>query len=201
MDIESDLIRRAQEGDREAQGSIYRKCFDGVYKYAYWNTGSREEAEDLCEETFYRVLKHLGSYDEEKASLRSWVMRIAHNLVVDRHRRRARRPEAELDEGLAAPTDITGGIEAEELRETVKLAMRELTPEQRQVLQMKYFLEMSNAEVAQTLGKREGAVNALQHRALRKMGGLLEKEGWGPQPGKAPAGGGAEEEDDDGRTT
>lgn len=145
-----------------------------MYKYAYWNTGSREEAEDLCEETFYRVLKHIGRYDESKSSFRSWVMRIAHNLVVDRYRHRARRPEAELDEGLAAPGDVTSGMEAKELRAVIEEAMLGLTLEQRQVLQMKYFLEMSNAEVAKALGKREGAVNALQHRALRKMGGLLE---------------------------
>ena len=181
MDIESELVRRAQEGDEEALGSIYRECFDGVYKYAYWNTGSREEAEDLSEETFYRVLKHIGRYDEEKASFRSWVMRIAHNLVVDRHRFKARHPEAELDEALASPEDITGSLEARESREGLLEAMQGLTLEQRQVLQMKYFLEMSNAEVARALGKREGAINALQHRALRKMGGILEKEGLGKQ--------------------
>ncbi len=52
MDIESELVRRAQEGDEEALGSIYRECFDGVYKYAYWNTGSREEAEDIARRPF-----------------------------------------------------------------------------------------------------------------------------------------------------
>ena len=195
MDIESDLIRRAQEGDEGALGSIYRECFDGVYKYAYWNTGSREEAEDLCEETFYRVLKHIGRYDEAKASFRSWVMRIAHNLVVDRHRHRARHPEVELDERLAAPGDISSEVEAEESREVLLKAMQELTMEQRQVLQMKYFLQMSNAETARALGKREGAINALQHRALRRMGGLLEEQGLGRVPDR-PAGPGETEEDD-----
>jgi RNA polymerase sigma-70 factor (ECF subfamily) len=179
LDIESDLIRRAREGDEEALGSIYREYFDGVYKYAYWNTGSREEAEDISEETFYRVLKHIGGYDEAKASLRSWVMRIAHNLVVDHHRHRARHPQAELDETLAESVDIGGELEAEESRGALHKAMQELTLEQRQVLQMKYFLQMSNAEAARALGKREGAINALQHRALRRMGGLLEKQGLG----------------------
>jgi RNA polymerase sigma factor (sigma-70 family) len=179
LDIESDLIRRAREGDEEALGSIYREHFDGVYRYAYWNTGSREEAEDISEETFYRVLKHIGGYDESKASLRSWVMRIAHNLVVDHHRHRARHPQAELDETLAAPVDIGGELEAEESRGALLEAMQRLTLEQRQVLQMKYFLQMSNTEAARALGKREGAINALQHRALRRMGGLLEKQGLG----------------------
>lgn len=197
MDIESDLIRRAREGDEEALGSIYREHFDGVYKYAYWNTGSREEAEDISEETFYRVLKHIGSYDEGKASLRSWVMRIAHNLVVDHHRHRARHPQAELDETLAASVDVGSEVEAEERRAALLKAMQGLTLEQRQVLQMKYFLQMSNAEVARALGKREGAINALQHRALRKMGGLLEKQGLG-KPADEPAGPrGYDEEDGD----
>jgi RNA polymerase sigma-70 factor, ECF subfamily len=188
LDIESDVIRRAQGGDQDALGTVYRESFDDVYKYAYWNTGSREDAEDLCEETFYRVLKHIGRYDESRSSFRSWVMRIAHNLVVDRYRHKSRRPETGLDEQMAAPDDVTSGMEAKELRGAIDEAMRGLTLEQRQVLQMKYFLDMSNAEVAGALGKREGAVNALQHRALRKMGGLLEGKGLGkPVPGSRAA--------------
>lgn len=154
--IDNELIRRDQSGDREAFGEIYRGYFDDVYKYLYWNVGSREEAEGLSEEVFYRALKFIGKYDEDRASIRSWVMRIAHNLLVDHYRHRARHPQVELAQEVEAPGDITSGLEEEERARLLRQAMEELTLEQRQALQMKYFLQMSNAEVDRTIGRREG---------------------------------------------
>lgn len=177
MELDPETIRKASEGDREAFASIYHRYFDDVYKFIYWNTGSREEAEDLTEEVFYRVLKYIDRYEEKKASFKSWIFRIARNLVIDHFRSSSRRTRAELDERAEEGAgDFQEGLEAAEERREVRRALRILTEEQRQVVVMKYFLEMDNAEIAEVLGKREGAVNALHHRAIRRLQDFLGSE-------------------------
>ena len=181
MEKEEGLILRAREGDRQAMEEIYRGCCEGVYRYAYWSTGSREDAEDITSEAFYRAFKHLGRYDPSKASFSTWVMRIAHNLVADSYRKKARHPQVELPPDLAWEGEVGDALEAEDERRVLMEAMRELTEEQRQVLVLKYFMQMGNREVGRVMGRREGAVNALHHRALWRLGLILEREGAAPQ--------------------
>lgn len=175
-----ELARRTAEGDLEAFEGIYRALLDPLYGYFFWNLASREEAEDFTEEVFLRCLIHIGEYDPQKAPLRAWVFRIAHNLLVDHLRRTARRKrEASTAHEAAEQLPVGDSLEEEERRRAVREALGELPSAQRQVVIMKYFSGMNNAEVAAALEKKsEGAVNALQHRALRKLGGILERRGW-----------------------
>lgn len=174
-----ELARRTAEGDLEAFGAIYRTLLDPLYGYFFWNLSSGVEAEDLTEEVFLRCLTHIGKYDPGKAPFRSWVFRIARNLLVDHLRKSARREAKKAVESDGHWEPPTGeDLEEEERRRAVRDALRELPPTQRQVVIMKYFTGMTNAEVASALGKSEGAINALQHRALRKLGVILERRGW-----------------------
>lgn len=174
-----ELAQRAAEGDLEAFGRIYESLLDPLYRYFYWNLSSREEAEDLTEEAFLRCLLHIGSFDASKASFRSWAFRIAHNLLVDHLRRGRGQKQERLDvEREAEEPPLGETVEEEAMKRALRDALEELPSSQRQVLVMKYFSGMSNTEVARALGRSEGAVNALQHRALRKLGAILESRGW-----------------------
>lgn len=172
-----ELAERTAAGDKEAFGEIYEELLEPVYRYFYWNLASAEEAEDLTQEVFVRCLTHIAGFDRRKAAFKSWAFRIAHNLLVDHLRRR--RSSHELPQELEArQTPVAEAVEEEERRRAVYGMLKELPEVQRQVIVMKYFAEMSNEEVGAVLGRSQGAVNALQHRALRKLGGLLEKRDW-----------------------
>jgi len=174
-----ELARRTAEGDTEAFAELYRALLDGVYAYIFFNLKSREEAEDLSEEVFLRCLTNISGFDPRKASLKTWVFRIARNLVVDHQRRRRRRTQVALEEAsLGYTPSLTEHVEEEERHRFLRQALSQIPDLQRQVLTMKFFAGMDNKEVAAVLGKSEGAVNALQHRGLRKLGALLEERGW-----------------------
>lgn len=177
MSTLDELAERTAGGDREAFGKIYEELLEPVYRYFYWNLASPEETEDLTQEVFVRCLVHISDFDRRKAAFKSWVFRIAHNLLVDhlRHRRTSDELPQEMEAGQ---TPVAEAVEEEGRRRAVRSALGELPALQRQVIVMKYFAEMSNEEVAAVLGRSQGAVNALQHRALRKLGGILEKRGW-----------------------
>jgi RNA polymerase sigma-70 factor (ECF subfamily) len=174
-----ELALRSADGDEDAFAEIYGTLLDPIFRYLYWNLNSREDAEDLAEEVFYKCLVNIGGYDPGRGPFKAWAFRIAHNLLVDHQRRRGRRGQEELKEDFQdGASSAPEGLEEEELTRALKEILEELPSNQRQVIAMKYFAEMSNAEVAQALGRSEGAVNALQHRALRRLGKTLEERGW-----------------------
>lgn len=174
-----ELALRSAQGDESAFAEIYGTLLDPVFRYLYWNLGSREDAEDLAEEVFLRCLVNIGGYDPGRGPFKAWTFRIAHNLLVDHQRKLGRRGHEELREEIrdGAPS-APQSLEKEERARALKKSLEELPSSQRQVIAMKYFAEMSNAEVAKATGRSEGAVNALQHRALRRMGKMLEERGW-----------------------
>jgi RNA polymerase sigma-70 factor, ECF subfamily len=176
-----ELAGRTAAGDKYAFGEIYGMLVDSIYRYLYWSLGSRDDAEDLTEEVFLRCLVNIESYNPKRGPFKAWAFRIAHNVMMDHHRRRGRRPQEELKDGMEnGSASAAEKLEEKERTLAIRATLEELNPIQRQVIIMKYFAEMNNAEVARALGKGEGAVNALQHRALRNMGKLLEKRGWRP---------------------
>ncbi len=179
MESLEELAGRAAEGDREAFGAIYQALLDAVFGYLFWNLSSREEAEDLTEEVFFRCLLHIRDFDPGKGTFKAWAFRIARNLLVDHARkssvrRRERRTPLEERAGGGPEENL---VERERYR-AVREALSKLPEAQRQVVIMKYFAGMSNAEVAMAMGKSPGAVNALQNRALRKLGEILQEQGW-----------------------
>ncbi len=157
---------------------VYDVIFNDLYKYIYWNIGSRDDAQDLASEVFVKALAALDRFEAARSTARAWLFTIARNLVVDHHRKRSRRSQAALADDIPSAGCMEDAVETAAASTAVRAALRELNEEQRQVVTMKFFSGLSNAEVAAAMGKREGAVNAMQHRALKKMGKMLEEEGW-----------------------
>jgi RNA polymerase sigma-70 factor (ECF subfamily) len=175
---ESHLITKAKERDSEALSELYRRYADAVFRYVYYRVGDREVAEDLVGDVFVRALEGLPSYQDTGSPFDAWLYRIAHARVVDYYRRQETRRTASLDERLAGG----GGADPYRLvahRDDVRHAWRaliHLTDSQQQVIALRFIAGYSVAEVAKLMGKTEGAVRALQHRALASLRRLLENE-------------------------
>ena len=162
------LVERAQQGDRAALEELYLIHFDRIYSYLHMTVGNRHDAEDLTTQTFLRMLEAIGRFRWQSVPFSAWLFRIAHNLSMD-HFRAARRvqPEEEVPEPEGAEAD---SAELEALHSIGRQSLLELieglSDEQQQVLTLKFVFNFANAEVANILGKTEGAVKSLQHRAL-----------------------------------
>jgi RNA polymerase sigma-70 factor (ECF subfamily) len=162
------LVDRAQQGDREALEELYLLHFDRIYSYLHMSVGNRYDAEDLTTQTFLKMLESIGRFRWQSAPFSAWLFRIAHNLAMD-HFRASRRwqPEEEVPE---PPGSEEASAEEQAMhaigRESMLDLIDKLSPEQQQVLTLKFVFNFPNAEVATILGKTEGAIKSLQHRAL-----------------------------------
>jgi RNA polymerase sigma-70 factor (ECF subfamily) len=170
------LVERAQKGDRAALEELYLIHFDRIYSYLHVSVGNRHDAEDLTTQTFLRMLESIGKFRWQSAPFSAWLFRIAHNLAMD-HFRANRRwqpeevvPEPEPDESTSAEA---GALEAIGRKSMLEL-IDDLSPEQQQVLTLKFVFNFANAEAATILGKSEGAIKSLQHRALVSLQKQLE---------------------------
>ena len=162
------LVERAQGGDRNALEELYLIHFDRIYGYLHMTVGNRHDAEDLTTQTFLKMLESIGRFQFRSAPFSAWLFRIAHNLAMD-HFRASRR--IQLEEDVPEPVgDAEVSAEVEAFQSIGRASMldmiEELSPEQRQVLTLKFVFDFSNVDVATILGKTEGAVKSLQHRAL-----------------------------------
>lgn len=171
---EAELIVRAKAGDHSAFTQIYERYAPGIYRYIYYRVGEVELAEDLQAEVFLRMFEGLHRYEDRGWPISAWLYRIARDRTIDIIRRRRNRQHVPLETwggSCDGPEhNVAMQLEYEELRHT----LNDLTNDQRQVIQMRFMAEMSIQEVAQTLGRTEGSVKALQHRGLQSLARRLE---------------------------
>jgi len=162
------LVARGQQGDREALEELYLLHFDRIYSYLHMSVGNRHDAEDLTTQTFLRMLESITRFRWRSAPFSAWLFRIAHNLAMD-HFRASRRwqPEEEVPEPPGETEPSAELVAFQSLgRQSMLELIDDLSQEQKQVLTLKFVFNLPNAEVATILGKTEGAVKSLQHRAL-----------------------------------
>jgi RNA polymerase sigma-70 factor (ECF subfamily) len=162
------LVARGQQGDRDALEELYLIHFDRIYSYLHVSVGNRHDAEDLTTQTFLKMLEKIGSFRWQSAPFSAWLFRIAHNLAMDHFRSRRRwQPEEEVPEppGEEEPSAELAAMQTIGQESMLKL-IESLSPEQQQVLTLKFVFNLPNAEVAAILDKTEGAIKSLQHRAL-----------------------------------
>jgi RNA polymerase sigma-70 factor (ECF subfamily) len=159
----------------------YERLFEWLARpvASYLRGAGVEDPDGLANECFLRVFGGIGRFDGTEGRFRSWVFAIAHNLVIDDRRRRSRRPkQAELsgDEGptvMGADDAALMAIGDERLRST----LASLPPDQRDVLLLRIVADMSIEDTAAALGKKPGAVKALQHRATAALRRRLDEDG------------------------
>lgn len=174
MQEEKHLIERASKNDPDAFAEIYERHFDSIYRYVYLRVRTQMEAEDLTQQVFVKALQSISTYKWKGAPFSAWLFRIAHNQVIDYQRKAGRIQMTALEVPVSAsdpdPVDV---VDQEMDIERVREAMGSLTDLQREVLSLRFGGELSTAETAKIMGKKEGAVKALQHSALGALRRVL----------------------------
>jgi len=176
-----DIVSRAQSGDHEAFGELYDRYVDVVYRYIYYRVSNATLAEDLTSETFLRALRRISSYTWQGRDFGAWLVTIARNLIADHFKSGRYRMEVATSDLVEAGADRSQeGPENEVLasitNEALLEAVKKLNPEQQECVSLRFLQGMSVAETAAIMGKNEGAIKALQYRAVKSLSRLLPED-------------------------
>lgn len=173
------VVARAQAGDAEAFGELYDRYVDLVFRYIYYRVGAKPLAEDLTSETFLRALRRITSFSWQGRDFGAWLVTIARNLVADHYKSGRYRLEVATGDLLDGDTDTRSvdgpeGLVLDALtNEALLAAVRELSSEQQECIVLRFLQGLSVSETAAAMGKNEGAIKALQYRAVRSLARLL----------------------------
>ncbi len=174
---DAELCRRLREGDVGALELLYDRYAGTALGIAYRLVGDRQSAEDVLQESFLQVWRNAGRYDSRQASLKSWLLAIVHHRCIDALRRRAARPQAAWN---ADAVDYETGfdtwkeVERRLTGASVRRALDQLSPEQREAIELGYFGGFSHAQIAERLGVPLGTVKGRLRLGLGRLRTLLE---------------------------
>ncbi|MFC2000923.1 RNA polymerase sigma factor [Chloroflexota bacterium] len=171
------LISGAIKGDADDFGRLYDLHIERVYRHIYYRVGNTKDAEDLTQQVFFRAWNAIGRYRKTASPFLAWLMRISHNLVIDFYR--SKKDTTYLDsEVVSAYSDSSPERLAEEHfdQQQLRKVILQLPEEQQRVIIMSFIEGFTYAEIASSLGKREGNIRVIVHRALKKMRSMLELE-------------------------
>jgi RNA polymerase sigma-70 factor (ECF subfamily) len=181
MSAEWELVRRAQSYDEDAFRSLYEAYYPRIYNYAFMQMGDVQAAEDLASDVMLKMIESIQKYKFQGLPFGAWVFRIARNRIIDLHRRRKRRGEVNLDETIATAFANPHVLAERAIeRGQLQVALKHLTPEQRQVIVLKFIEGYDNKSIGQIMGRSEGAIKSLQHRALGALKRVIYPDGWVP---------------------
>ncbi|TCK20189.1 RNA polymerase sigma-70 factor (ECF subfamily) [Pseudonocardia endophytica] len=170
------LVEACQAGDARAFGELYERYHDVVYRYVLFRMGDRAFAEDVTQETFVRALRRISSVSYQGRDIGAWFVTIARNLIFDYVKSSRYRLESTTSE-IVELSPATGGPEQQVLENATNselvASIDKLNPDQRECIQLRFLKGLSVAETAEIMDRNEGAVKALQHRAVRRLAQLL----------------------------
>ena len=174
MTVDDEAIERfveaAKDGDPEAFGALFDHFYAPVYRYVAARVGRPSDAEDLAQLVFVKALEALPRYELRGVPFGGWLFRLARNVVIDHVR--TRREHVTLDVIVEKSTDDQGPDELAVLRQemdSIAHALRRLTPEQREAVELRFFAGLSAKEAAEAMGRQEGTVRGLQFRAIAAL--------------------------------
>ncbi len=154
---------------------IYNQYYLPIYRFIFRQVGDVDISRELSSEVFHRMLKQNQNGTDRFENPAPWLYRVARNLVIDHYRRQQHRNHSSLnDEILESSLNTAEIAESQITNEKMRMALTKLTPDQRQVIVLKFMEGLSNQEVADSLSKPVGAVKSLQHRALGALRHLLD---------------------------
>jgi RNA polymerase sigma-70 factor (TIGR02952 family) len=170
------LVRQAQEGDAEAFGRLYDHYVTMVYRYVYHRVGDRATAEDVTSETFVRALRRIDSLSFQGRDVGAWLVTIARNIVLDHVKSSRYRLEvatADMRDADRATDGPEDAVVAHLTNRELLACVQQLGSEQQECIVLRFIHGLSVSETAAIMGKKDGAIKALQHRAVRRLAGLV----------------------------
>lgn len=175
-----ELVREAIDGDQESFAVLFRLTLPSIYRYLLGRCGDASLAEDLAQDAYLRAMRAIGrSFQGGSSEFLAWMIRIARNRFLDHVKSGRVRWETVVEE--LPVTLAVGNPEAEALASVegseLKRALQRLTEEQQEIVLLRFFQGLQISEVASATGRTEGAVKALQFRALRALARILVAEG------------------------
>ena len=168
------LVQRAQSGDGAAFAALYDVFATRLYRYFRFRVSTAETAEDLTQRVFLKMIEQLPNYKSRGIPFAAWLFRVARNAWIDEDR--TNHPSVPLETLAASPSDTSGpeALAAASLdADALHAAVAALPPDQREVIAGRFFADLSPRETATQMGRSEGSVRVLQHRALAALRGLL----------------------------
>ncbi|GAA4557314.1 sigma-70 family RNA polymerase sigma factor [Pseudonocardia xishanensis] len=170
------LVKACQAGDPDAFRELYSRYQDVVFRYVLFRLGDRTLAEDLTQETFLRALRRIGSVSYQGRDIGAWFVTIARNLIFD-HVKSSRYRLESTTADMVEHSPTTHGPEQQVIENATNSellkAIDKLNPDQQDCIRMRFLQGLSVAETAQRMNRAEGAVKALQHRAVRRLAQLM----------------------------
>lgn len=175
---EAEQVARAQRGDPDAWAELYQRYHTPIYRYLLVRLERVPEAEDLAAQVFLKAMESISRYRWRGVPFSAWLFRIAQNLLIDLQRRATTRQRYLMEAWRTNPPppspedEAISSLERQELARTIV----QLTPAQREVVQLRFAGGLSTAEVAAAMGKSIPAVKALQHSALVNLRKILRRD-------------------------
>ncbi len=177
---DAQLIQRAISRDPDAFGRLYDMYIDRVYRHLYYRVGTVTDVEDLTQQVFLKAWQAIGRYKKTSSPFLAWLITISHNLVVDFYRTKKGKTyldvevvEVVADDSASSPERVAEG---HFVQRQLRRAILKLHGEQQQVVLLRFIEGFGHEEIASLLGKREGTIRVIQHRALAKLRRILEGE-------------------------
>ena len=173
---EEELLSKAKDFGGPALSELYDRYETKIFTYIYRRTREQALAEDLTAQVFLKMLEAIRKGNAWQTSFSGWLYRIAHNIVIDYYRRRERQSHVSIDEAPTLTATEHNPVQTAEMNmdvEQLQSAIQRLTDEQGQVVSLRFLDGYSIAEVAEMLDKTEGAIKALQYRAVASLRQIL----------------------------
>ena len=167
------LIEKFKKGNKESFSLLYDKYVDKIFKFIYFKTSHRETAEDLCSQTFIKALEKLDNFSfNNNAYFSAWLYTIARNTVIDYYRRSNKsKNDLNIDDvwDISDNTDILEDLEFKQKTEIIAKYIKKLNSEQREIIMLKIFEDLSYREISEILDKNEGACKMSFCRAIKTL--------------------------------
>jgi RNA polymerase sigma-70 factor (TIGR02952 family) len=170
------MVHRAQQGDAEAFGELYDHYVTLVHRYVYHRVGDRATAEDVTSETFVRALRRIDSLSFQGRDVGAWLVTIARNIIRDHVKSSRYRLEvttADMRDADRATDGPEDAVVQHLTNQQLLACVQQLGSEQQECIVLRFLHGLSVSETAQIMGKKDGAIKALQHRAVRRLAGML----------------------------
>lgn len=176
----AELVERASKGSGEAFGQLYQIYVDRIYNYIYYKTGHSTDAEDLTEQVFIKSWEAIRRFRFEGKPFAAWLFKVARNVVIDHYRTRKNNTDlSEVITAIAKDGDPEAFAQRRATAQVLMTAIHRLTEEQQQVILLKFVDGLDNTEISAAMNKKEGAIRALQYRALLALQRILQDERYG----------------------